>query len=183
MPSGPRELISCAWGVDRPSSRIVTNPRPLTLAALAAAAVLAAAVTAAGAASESERIAARGSSCELRVDTGRERLMVRLINGHRARAGQARLKVDPRIRAAGRRHSRWITRSGSFSHERQLRWARGRASGQNLALGRAPRALVRAMMASSGHRANLLSPVFRRVGVGAIRDCRGRVVYTVNLLG
>lgn len=130
-----------------------------------------------------DSVAPHEQTCRLRVASAQERLMTRLLNGHRSRARVKRLGVDPRLRVAGRRHSRWMAQSGNFSHERVLRWARGRDSGQNLALGRSPRQVVRAMVRSRDHRANVLSPAYRYIGVGAVRDCGGTIVYTVNFIG
>ena len=158
--------------------------RLLSLGAIALVLGLSAAGGASGAANAPpESVAPADQNCRLRVAASHERLMMRLLNGHRARARVSRLVVNRRIRAAGRRHSHWMARSGNFEHERVLRWANGRDSGQNLALGRSPRQVVRAMMGSRGHRANVLSRVYRSVGIGAVRDCRGTVFFTVNFLG
>lgn len=130
-----------------------------------------------------ESTASGEQTCRVRVASTHERVMTALLSRHRSRAQVKRLGVDPRVRAAARRHSMWMARTGNFSHERVLRWARGRNSGQNLAMGSSPRQVVRAMMRSRNHRANVLSPVYRSIGVGAVRDCGGTVVYTVNFIG
>ncbi|MGI9539480.1 MAG: CAP domain-containing protein, partial [Miltoncostaeaceae bacterium] len=162
----------------------VIIPRLLPFLAVALVAGLFASGGAAGAGeAPSESVAPGDQTCRLRVAAPREHLMVRLINRYRASARAGRLSLAPRIRSAGRRHSRWMARSGNFAHERVLKWARGRDSGQNLALGRSPRVVVRAMMRSRDHRANVLSRAYRSIGIGAVRDCRGTVFYTVNFLG
>lgn len=58
-----------------------------------------------------------------------------------------------------------------------------RYAGQVLAGGyELPRVIVRAWMGSSGHRAVITNPVYRRIGVGTARDDQGRRIVVVNLV-
>jgi uncharacterized protein YkwD len=108
-----------------------------------------------------------------------EAQMFRLINAERRAAGVKPVRFAPRLRSVGRHTSRSIARGAPFRHG-PLSWGRGRHVGQNLGwTGNAPVAMEM-MMASPGHRANVLRPAWRGMGVGAAHDCRGRIVFTVN---
>ena len=108
--------------------------------------------------------------------SGAERAVITEVNRVRAAHGLAGLRVDLRLERAARSHSRTILRTGSFSHgsfHRRLAGfgARG-AVGENLGWGVGSRAsaqaIVAAWLASPSHRANLLRPGFRRIGVGRL---------------
>ncbi|MGZ4307754.1 MAG: CAP domain-containing protein [Gaiellaceae bacterium] len=97
---------------------------------------------------------------------------VRLAHGVRP------LRLDDRLQRAARGHSSSMLRTQSFAHGAFA--ARIRAQGvkaprvgENLAWGvgslSRARAIVAMWMASPEHRANLLRPGYRTVGVGAIR--------------
>ena len=106
------------------------------------------------------------------------------LNAERARHGLPRLKLNKKLSAAGRRHSRDMVRRDYFAHDtlgggtfvdriRRSGYLRGAGSwsvGENLAWGShqrsAPRAITAMWMDSAGHRANILSPAFREVGIG-----------------
>jgi uncharacterized protein YkwD len=117
-----------------------------------------------------------------------ERALVRstlcVVNAERGRRGLRPLGLDPRLSSAARRHAMDMARKNFFAHDSldgstfldrirrsgYLRGARGWAVGENIAWGSgvqaSPRAIGRAWMASPGHRANILSPSFRELGVG-----------------
>jgi uncharacterized protein YkwD len=116
------------------------------------------------------------------------RTMVRatlcVLNAQRERHGLRPLKLNKRLSKAARRHARDMARRKYFTHDSlgggtfvdrirrtgYLRGARGWFVGENLAWGTlersAPRAITKMWMGSPGHRANILSPSFREVGIG-----------------
>lgn len=104
--------------------------------------------------------------------------MLRLVNQERAAAGLAPLVMDERLRQVARAHSTDMFQRGYFSHytpERDSPFDRLQAAdisylaaGENLALAPSVEAAHRGLMNSPGHRANILSPSFRRIGIGAL---------------
>ena len=111
---------------------------------------------------------------------GRERAIVRAINRQRAKHGVAKLNASRRLATAADFHSWEMLDADYFAHEsrdggpfdrRVRRYADHRVLGETLAMlegcGRkAARRVVRMWMNSPGHRAVLLSPTYRRVGLG-----------------
>ena len=121
-----------------------------------------------------------------------ERNVIKLINSYRARHGRAGLRASGRLSRVADRHSFDMVAHGFFAHAsrngtaattrvRRSSGARG-AVGENIAfLGadqrRAARGVIRMWIASARHRAVLLHPSFRRVGIGrrggSLRGARG----------
>jgi uncharacterized protein YkwD len=112
----------------------------------------------------------------------RERAVVRSINRQRAHHGLGHVRGSAALARAADYHSWEMLDANYFAHEsrgggpfdaRVRRFTRRRALGETLAmLGRGCRRgmatrVVRMWMNSPGHRAILLSPAFRRVGIGA----------------
>jgi len=108
-----------------------------------------------------------------------------LVNGERARFGAPALIEDAHLSNAATSHSRDMDARHYFEHVGpggQTLLTRIEASGfipsghvgytlgENIAWGTlwlgTPRAIVRAWMASPGHRANILNPSFRDTGIG-----------------
>jgi uncharacterized protein YkwD len=154
---------------------------PRALFVVAAAAAAAAAVPAAPAAAAScpgaDELPGRLTVSQVRVAT------VCLINVERRSRGLAPLRQNARLALAGARHARDMVRGRYFAHASRAGsafdarisrtgYARGRRAsvGENLAWGTGslatPRAIVRSWMHSPGHRANILQPAFREVGIG-----------------
>lgn len=110
-----------------------------------------------------------------------------LINARRSRHGMARVSGNRHLARAAKRHSRRMVEEKFFSHsslggatplDRVLRTdylsgSDSYAIGENIAWGsrwRAkPRAIVKAWMRSSSHRAVILNQVYRHIGVGVAR--------------
>jgi uncharacterized protein YkwD len=97
------------------------------------------------------------------------------INEARAAHGLAPLRFDARLQRAARAHSSDMVHRNYFAHgpfvSRLARFGvRGPRVGENLAwgvgAGADPRRIVQQWLASPRHRANLLRPGFRRVGLG-----------------
>jgi uncharacterized protein YkwD len=99
------------------------------------------------------------------------------MNAVRAAHGLSPLHIDRRLEGAARRHSRKMLRTGTFFHGRfdvRIRSAGVRAPriGENLAWAEQgglslARTIVNLWLASPEHRANLLHPGYRSVGVAA----------------
>jgi uncharacterized protein YkwD len=131
------------------------------------------------------------SACESASATpaqAEHRTMVRatlcMLNAQRTRRGLAPLRLDRRLSAAARRHADDMDRRNYFSHDSlgggsfvdrirrsgYLSGARRWSVGENLAWGThwrsTPRTITQMWMDSPGHRANVLSPMFREVGIG-----------------
>jgi uncharacterized protein YkwD len=108
-----------------------------------------------------------------------ERKVVRLVNRIRARHGLRRLKASRALARAANDHTGDILRSDVVSHSssdgtpmatRVRRYTGADWVGENIATvsrrRSAARKVVRMWMSSPGHRAVLLSPSGRRIGVG-----------------
>ncbi len=114
------------------------------------------------------------------------RAVLCLHNKVRAQNGLAPLRENRRLRRAARAHSQDMTAAGYFEHtapdgttmvDRILRSdyvskGQGWMLGENLAWGTGalgtPRGAMKAWMDSPGHRANILKPGFRELGVGVV---------------
>jgi uncharacterized protein YkwD len=107
----------------------------------------------------------------------REDAIVALVNIERKRAGLPALRTDPLLRQAARAHSKDMARRDFCAHvnpdgttpvERMRMAGYPQPGGENVARGQVTaREVMRAWMASPGHRENVLSPTFAVVGVGA----------------
>jgi uncharacterized protein YkwD len=119
-----------------------------------------------------------------------------VVNAVRGNHGLRPLSVDVRLVRVARQHSTAMLRSNVFTHgafaERvQRSGARGPLFAENLAWGvggaAAARTIVHNWLASPGHRANLLRPGFRRIGLGAVTGTfagyRGATVVTADFAG
>jgi uncharacterized protein YkwD len=104
-----------------------------------------------------------------------EQTLLQTINQTRAAHGVSPLRVGVRLQRAARAHSRAMARSGSFTHgdwygRLRRHGVRGRTLGETIAWGvgveGSAAAIVGMWMASPPHRATLLRPGFRRMGVG-----------------
>lgn len=112
------------------------------------------------------------------IDERAEREMFRLVNTERAKAGVGLLAYDDSLREVARMHSEDMFVKGYFSHK----GLDGRSpfdrmddagikygyAGENLALAPSTQLAMQGLMNSPGHRANILSPNFRKIGIGVI---------------
>jgi len=118
------------------------------------------------------------------------------MNHVRAEYGLAPLTLDRHLEEAARSHSREMLAGGVFQHgDFPTRMAQfgvaGHVAGENLAWGTGSRGsapgIVLAWLASPEHRANLLRPGFRRVGigdlVGSFQGYAGAHVVTADFAG
>ena len=101
-----------------------------------------------------------------------EQKVVEQTNAMRARHGLPPLTVDRRLVQSARAHTAWMTRSRRLRHT-------SRPVAENIAMGQqTAQEAVRSWMSSSGHRANILSPGHRRIGVSAYSTPDGTVFWT-----
>jgi uncharacterized protein YkwD len=110
-----------------------------------------------------------------------ETALVAKINALRARHGRRRLLESGALAQAARAFGRQMLAGGYFDHRRiERRLAGLSAAGENLAWFRGPASADRTValwLASPPHRRNLLSPVWRRVGIGAVHGLASGGVY------
>lgn len=127
-----------------------------------------------------------------------ERGLLTLLNAARAEAGLPPVVADPALAAVGRAHARDMYLRGFFAHETpecgaatdtpgctvpsgRVR-AAGidyRTTGENLALAPTVAAAHDGLMASPGHRGNILTADFSRVGIGIVSGPFGVMVTQV----
>jgi uncharacterized protein YkwD len=128
--------------------------------------------------------------------TPTESALLTAMNQVRAACGLLPLRADGRLEQAARRHSSRMLRTDRFYHgafNARIRRVGVRAPrvGENLAWGvgtlSRARAIVNVWLASPSHRANLLHPGYRLVGVGALRGSfsgyRGALMITTDFAG
>ena len=105
-----------------------------------------------------------------------------LHNEERAEHGLGKLKANKKLREAARGHSTFMVRASRFEHgdlAGRIRQAgyRGWTYGENIAWGTGRLATAgeihRAWMNSPGHRANILRPQFREIGIGIALGAAG----------
>jgi uncharacterized protein YkwD len=129
---------------------------------------------------EAESDTTRPPVGDLAPDPDAEQRMLDLINGERANAGLQRLVADAALRQIARQHSLEMFQQDYFSHTSPTSGSpfdRMHAAGipfvvagENLAYAPNVDVAHRGLMASPGHRANILRPEFGRVGIGVIRS-------------
>jgi len=114
--------------------------------------------------------------------------IVYLTNKQRALYGCKPVRAEVRLTKAARGHSAYMARSASFSHAgsggssfstRITAAGYPRPLSENIAYGyRTGLDVVKAWMASPGHRANILNCKAATVGVGAVLAANGTAYYT-----
>ena len=106
----------------------------------------------------------------------------RKLNHARASHGVSKLHLDRQLSKVARRHSWEMESRKSLYHtplpilgRRVTKW---RILGENIGWGSSVRSLHRAFMRSAAHRANMLLPRYRHVGLG-VRRHNGKLWVTV----
>ena len=108
-----------------------------------------------------------------------EKEVVRLVNEIRVQNGLRELTYDWELSRVARYKSQDMKDNNYFSHTSpiygspfQMMKSFGityKSAGENIARGqKSPQAVVNAWMNSSGHRANILNPSYRKIGVGYV---------------
>lgn len=124
----------------------------------------------------------------LEVDEAAETQMLDLLNQERSKAGLPPLVMDPQLRDIARAHSREMFMLGYFSHNSPVngtpvdRFNKAGITyitmGENLAYAPNLQVAHEGLMNSPGHRANILSPDFGRVGIGVITSPNRGMMFT-----
>ncbi len=114
----------------------------------------------------------------VRVDRISEREMLKLVNEEREKRGLPSLLFDEGLAEVGRRHGKDMFARGYFSHntpEGVTPFDRMEASsvnytyaGENLAFAQDTGIAMDGLMKSPGHKENILSPNFGKVGIGVV---------------
>jgi uncharacterized protein YkwD len=114
----------------------------------------------------------------LKVDEASENRMLELVNEERAKAGLRPLEMDDDLVRLARAHSRDMFIRGYFAHvnpdgkdpfDRMNDYGINyRVAGENLALAPSVELAHEGLMNSPGHRANILTAEFGKVGIGCI---------------
>jgi uncharacterized YkwD family protein len=118
-----------------------------------------------------------------------EQKVVQLVNVERQKSGLQPLTLDSEISNVARTKSKDMADNNYFAHQSPtygsagdmltkfgIRWS---AWGENIASGqRTPESVVTAWMNSEGHRANIMSPNFSRIGVGYVANSGGTPYWT-----
>lgn len=115
---------------------------------------------------------------EVTVDEGAEEKMLMMVNQERTSRGLKALTMDERLRTLARDYSKNMFEKGYFSHytpEGTSPFDRMdnagityTAAGENLALAPNVDLAMQGLMKSPGHRANILSPNFGKIGIGVM---------------
>ena len=125
-----------------------------------------------------------------RIDADAETQMLTLVNRARAENGLEPVAVDPTIRDVARAYSTTMFQQGYFAHVDQngatpfdrmrAGGATFRAAGENLALAPTVQIAHDGLMNSPGHRANILNPRYRRIGIGVADGGMHGKMFTQN---
>jgi len=107
-----------------------------------------------------------------------ERRLLDMLNQSRRQQGLAPLRVDDRLTAAAREHSRVMAEKGQLAHQlpgeanlsRRLRDSQIAfiSAGENIDMGSGWLQAHSAFMASPPHRANILDDDYETVGIGVV---------------
>lgn len=105
-----------------------------------------------------------------------EARVIEKTNSQRVRHGLPPLAVDPTLVKSARRHAAWMTNSRNLTHTNQ-------PVAENIAMGQNSSAeVIQAWMNSSGHRANILNPGYKRIGVAAYVTPDGTIYWCQQFL-
>jgi uncharacterized protein YkwD/uncharacterized membrane protein required for colicin V production len=115
---------------------------------------------------------------DAKVEPQTEEAMLELVNKERTSRGLVPLVMDEKLREVARAHADDMFKRGYFAHntpEGVDPFARMQAAGivfgtagENLALAPELNIAHEGLMNSPGHRANILNPSFRKVGIGVL---------------
>jgi uncharacterized protein YkwD len=130
---------------------------------------------------------------DVQPDPEAEGRMLDLVNGARATAGLRPLAADERLRQVSRQHSQEMFQLGYFAHVSPAGSSPGdrlngagipfHTAGENLAYAPTVEVAHAGLMASPGHRRNILTPEFTRVGIGVIRGGLYGRMFTQSFVG
>lgn len=105
-----------------------------------------------------------------------EHNIIAKTNAQRARYGKAPLTIDESLMHSARSHAQWMARNRVMQHTRAN-------VGENVAMGQnSSTQAIQDWMNSPGHRANILSNQYSRIGVAAYRGNDGQVYWCQQFL-
>ncbi|MFO7953128.1 MAG: CvpA family protein [Bacillota bacterium] len=135
-----------------------------------------------------ETIDLRFTVADPEINQEAEREMLRLVNEERALEGLPELVLDETLRDVARQYSVDMLQRGYMGHidpEDNTPFDRMRdggvtftTAGENLALAQTVSIAHKGLMDSPGHRANILSPHYSRVGIGAAQGGSYGTMFT-----
>ncbi|HEV2969447.1 MAG TPA: CAP domain-containing protein [Pirellulales bacterium] len=105
-----------------------------------------------------------------------EKAIVDGTNAQRALYGLPALQIDMSLEQTARNHAAWMTNSHNLQHS-SIGVAENIAWGQ-----RSAEEAMSSWMSSSGHRANILNPSYRRIGVAAYTATDGSCYWCQQFL-
>ncbi len=122
-------------------------------------------------------------------NSGYEQRVVQLVNAEREKNGLKPLSLDSSIAGVARNKARDMAENNYYSHQSPtygnagdmltsagIKWS---TWGENIASGQdTPEEVVSGWMHSEGHKANILSSGFTRIGVGYATDSSGKQYWT-----
>lgn len=125
-----------------------------------------------------ERVDLGFQTNEFTIDPEAEKAMIKLVNQERVSRGLSALEFDEILRAVARGHSEDMFKRGYFSHyspegetvaDRALKkGVEYLVIGENLAYAPSLDLAHKGLMNSPGHRANILSADFYKIGIGVV---------------
>ncbi len=130
-----------------------------------------------------------GQNSNLNDVSAVEKEVVRLVNVERQKNGLNPLELDAQLSNVARLKSQDMATKGYFSHTSPTYGSpfdmmkqfgiKYSAAGENIAMGQpSAEAVVKAWMNSEGHRANILSKSFTKIGVGYYKGSNGSPYWT-----
>lgn len=122
-----------------------------------------------------------------------EQQVIDLVNRNRVSAGLAPLTANWELSRVARYKSQDMINKGYFAHQSPTYGSpfqmmesfgiRFTAAGENIAYGqRTPQEVMNAWMNSSGHRANIMSPIYNQIGVGVAKAANGTFYWTQEFI-
>lgn len=125
--------------------------------------------------------------------TAEEAQMLQLVNAERTKAGLPALQADPQLAKTARAKSQDMITYNYFDHQSpdlgspfdQMRAAgiRYTTAGENIAGNHSVEAAHQALMNSPGHRANILNPAFKKIGIGIVHGGPYGMMFTQQFIG
>jgi len=104
-------------------------------------------------------------------ETPAEQAVLALVNAERTHYGLAPVAIDRQLLYTARYQTWWMATNSSMTH--------GQNPSENIAMGQtSPAHVMHSWMTSSGHRANILNPRWRKIGIGAYHNTAGTIYWT-----
>lgn len=122
------------------------------------------------------------------VRASEEQQLLGMLNQARAGEGLPPLEANDALRGIARRQAQVMVSAGQISHTQDLHqqvnatglpWS---SLGENVGSGPTTESVHEALMASPPHRANILNPQFRLIGIGAASDASGMLYFSQDFV-